>query len=81
MIGYGSECHIFKECLARLVKLCHMRILMFQTVHFIEEEFLSHYTDEIRETAGMVNVLAKIARNDNTRALGLHIFDAHLLKQ
>ncbi|TRY77030.1 hypothetical protein TCAL_13205 [Tigriopus californicus] len=48
--------------------------------HFLEEEFLASYTSEIRETVGQLNLLAKIARDDKTRAMGLHLFDQHLLK-
>eukprot|EP00095_Tigriopus_kingsejongensis_P007497 maker-scaffold580_size130538-snap-gene-0.34 protein:Tk07497 transcript:maker-scaffold580_size130538-snap-gene-0.34-mRNA-1 annotation:"ferritin light oocyte isoform" len=48
--------------------------------HFLEEEFLESYTKEIRETVGQLNLLAKMVREDKTRAMGLHLFDQHLLQ-
>jgi hypothetical protein len=46
--------------------------------HFLEEKFVEPYTSEIRDMAGRLNLLAKMARNDNTRAMGLHLFDQSL---
>ncbi len=46
--------------------------------HFLEEELIESYTDDIRTLAGHVNLLAKIARNDKTRAMGLHLYDQNL---
>lgn len=46
---------------------------------YLEEEFLEPYADEIREMTGHLNVMAKIARNDKSRAMGLHLYDQHLL--
>ncbi len=39
---------------------------------------LEDYSSEIREMSGRLNLLAKIARSDNTRSMGLHLFDQHL---
>ena len=44
----------------------------------MEETFISAYESSIHEVAGALNVLAKIARKDNTSAMGLHLFDKHL---
>jgi len=46
--------------------------------HFLEENFIGEYTDNIRELAGYLNTLAKIVRNDNQRNMGLHLFDQSL---
>jgi hypothetical protein len=46
--------------------------------HFLEENFIEDYTDNVREIAGYLNTLAKIVRNDNPRNMGLHLFDESL---
>jgi hypothetical protein len=51
---------------------------MLQIAHYLEEDFIEPYTDDIRTLAGHVNLLAKIVRKDNTRGLGLHIYDQQL---
>ena len=48
--------------------------------HFIEE-LLTELTDEIREMAGEINVLGKIARGDRSKRFGLHLFDQLLLNK
>ncbi len=47
-------------------------------MHFLQEEILEDYYGEIRKVSGLLNTLGKIAKHDNTRAMGLHLFDAHL---
>ncbi len=49
-----------------------------KVAHFYED-LLEDYSGEIREMAGYLNILAKIARSDNTRSMGLYFFDQHLL--
>ena len=49
-----------------------------QIAHLLEGDFIAPYTDDIRELAGHVNLLAKIVKNDNTKGLGLHLYDEHL---
>ena len=49
-----------------------------QISHFLEEEFIEPASGKIREMAGHLNVLARMARDDNTKAMGLHLFDSAL---
>jgi hypothetical protein len=44
----------------------------------LEETLIEPATTNIRHMAGHLNVLAKMARNDKTRAMGLHLFDSEL---
>ena len=53
-------------------------LFYFQIAHFLEENFIEDYTDNVREIAGYLNTLAKIVRNDNQRNMGLHLFDESL---
>ena len=53
-------------------------LFCFQIAHFLEENFIEDYTDNVREIAGYLNTLAKIVRNDNQRNMGLHLFDESL---
>ena len=53
-------------------------LFSFQIAHFLEENFIEEYTDNVREIAGYLNTLAKIVRNDNQRNMGLHLFDESL---
>jgi len=45
---------------------------------FLEEEYLQGYTEKIRDIAGYLNILGKIAKNDQTKRMGLHLFDQSL---
>ena len=56
----------------------HVNYFPTQIAHLLEEDFIEPYTDDIRELAGHVNLLAKIVKNDNTKGLGLHLYDEHL---
>ena len=47
-------------------------------MHFLQEELLEDYYKEIREVSGHLNVLGKIAKEDNSRGLGLHLYDQSL---
>ena len=47
-------------------------------MHFLEEELIEEYYQDIRAVAGQLNVLGKIAKEDNSRAMGLHLFDKAL---
>ena len=53
-------------------------LFYFQIAHFLEENVIEDYTDNVREIAGYLNTLAKIVRNDNQRNMGLHLFDESL---
>lgn len=47
-------------------------------MHFLEEELLEDYYADIRVVSGQLNVLGRMAKDDNTRAMGLHLFDESL---
>lgn len=47
-------------------------------MHFLEEELLQEYYTDIRTVSGHLNVLGRIAKDDNSRAMGLHLFDKEL---
>ena len=47
-------------------------------MHFLEEELIEGYYQDIRKMSGQLNVLGKIAKDDNSRSLGLHLFDKEL---
>nr|ACO15165.1 Ferritin light chain, oocyte isoform [Caligus clemensi] len=47
-------------------------------LHFLEEKLMEDYSDRIRDLAGKLNVLARIARNDKTKFMGFHLFDKSL---
>lgn len=47
-------------------------------MHFLEEQLLQDYYTDIRHISGQLNVLGRIAKHDNTRAMGLHLFDKEL---
>ena len=47
-------------------------------MHFLEEELLEDYYTDIRQVSGQLNIMGSIAKNDNTRAMGLHLFDNSL---
>lgn len=49
------------------------------TAHLLEE-ITEDYADDIRDVAGKLNTLAKMVKNDNSRALALHMFDNMLKK-
>nr|ADD38162.1 Ferritin light chain, oocyte isoform [Lepeophtheirus salmonis] len=44
-------------------------------LHYLEESFFEDYTERIRDLAGKLNILGKIARNDKTKYMGFHLFD------
>jgi len=46
--------------------------------NFLEMEYLAGYTEKIRDVAGYLNILGKIAKNDKTMRMGLHLFDQSL---
>lgn len=46
--------------------------------NFLESEYLAGYTEKIREVAGHLNILGKIAKNDKTMRMGLHLYDQSL---
>eukprot|EP00096_Caligus_rogercresseyi_P011466 TRINITY_DN450_c0_g1_i1.p1 TRINITY_DN450_c0_g1~~TRINITY_DN450_c0_g1_i1.p1 ORF type:complete len:226 (-),score=39.05 TRINITY_DN450_c0_g1_i1:151-828(-) len=47
-------------------------------LHFLEEKLMEDYSEKIRDLAGKLNILAKIARNDKTKYMGFHLFDKSL---
>ena len=76
--GTSVIANIFSMYFASFLHIFDMRILNLQIAHLLEEDFIEPYTDDIRELAGHVNLLAKIVKNDNTKGLGLHLYDQHL---
>jgi len=46
--------------------------------NFLEMEYLAGYQEKIRDVAGYLNILGKIAKNDKTMRMGLHLFDQSL---
>ena len=36
---------------------------------------MGDYSQKVRDIAGQMNVLAKMASDDNTKRMGLHLFD------
>merc|ERR1711997_197562 len=42
---------------------------------FLEEELMEQYQRDIHQTSGQLNVLGKMAKFQNTRNMGLHLFD------
>jgi len=47
--------------------------------HFLAEEILEPLTEDVRAAAGRLNILARMARDDATRGMGLYLFDQSLL--
>lgn len=46
--------------------------------HFLEEEFIESYSEDINDLAGKLNVLGRMTRDEKTKAMGLHLFDKSL---
>ena len=66
------------KCKLALIRQVESSNVIPQIAHLLEEDFIEQYTDDIRELAGHVNLLAKIVKNDKTKGLGLHLYDEHL---
>lgn len=44
-------------------------------MHFLQEHLLEEYHQEIRQVSGHLNVLGRMAKEDSSRAMALHLFD------
>ena len=51
---------------------------MFQVIRFLEGELIEDYQSDIRLMSGQLNVLGKMAKHQNSRNMGLHLFDKNL---
>merc|ERR1712212_688770 len=47
-------------------------------IHFLEEELMEDYHKDVRLISGQLNVLGKMAKHQNSRNMGLHLFDKNL---
>merc|ERR1711988_41519 len=47
-------------------------------IHFLEEELMEDYQKDVRLVSGQLNVLGKMAKHQNSRNMGLHLFDKNL---
>jgi len=45
---------------------------------FFQEDFIESYTQNIRDLAGHLNIIGKMAKDDKTKKMGLHLFDKSL---
>jgi len=45
---------------------------------FFQEDFMEKYTQNIRDLAGHLNIIGKMAKDDKTKRMGLHLFDSSL---
>ena len=53
---------------------------VFQVMHFLQENLMEEYHQEIRQVSGHLNVLGRMAKEDSSRAMALHLFDSSLWK-
>ena len=51
---------------------------IFQVIRFLEGELIEDYQSDIRLMSGQLNVLGKMAKHQNSRNMGLHLFDKNL---
>lgn len=54
--------------------------IFFQTINFIEKEFVSKHSDNIRELAGHANDLHQLIADNKDPSLAIYLFDEHLKK-
>merc|ERR1712051_973105 len=47
-------------------------------IRFLEGELIEDYQSDIRLMSGQLNVLGKMAKHQNSRNMGLHLFDKNL---
>merc|ERR1712029_184615 len=45
---------------------------------FFQDDFVESYTQNIRELAGHLNIMGKMAKDEKTKKMGLHLFDTSL---
>ena len=55
--------------------MLRMTQLLFQVMHFLQEKLMEEYHEDIRQVAGHLNVLGRMAKEDASRAMALHLFD------
>lgn len=53
-------------------------LLPLQIFGFFQEDFIESYTQNIRDLAGHLNIIGKMAKDDKTKRMGLHLFDNSL---
>merc|ERR1712212_1056548 len=47
-------------------------------IQFLEKELMGDYHTDVRLISGQLNVLGKMAKHQNSRNMGLHLFDKNL---
>jgi hypothetical protein len=52
----------------------------FQTIDFLEKEFVSKHADTIRDLAGHANDLHQLIKGNKDPSLAIYLFDEHLKK-
>jgi len=45
---------------------------------FFQENYMEKYTENIRSLAGYLNIMGKMAKDEKTKKMGLHLFDRSL---
>ena len=50
----------------------------FQIFGFFQENYMEKYTENIRSLAGYLNIMGKMAKDEKTKKMGLHLFDRSL---
>jgi len=45
---------------------------------FFQDDFVDSYTKNIRDLAGYLNIMGRMAKDDKTKKMGLHLFDNSL---
>jgi len=45
---------------------------------FFQDDFVDSYTQNIRDLAGHLNIIGRMAKDDKTKKMGLHLFDNSL---
>jgi len=45
---------------------------------FFQDDFVESYTQNIRDLAGYLNIMGKMAKDEKTKKMGLHLFDTSL---